>query len=75
MGPLYLDPTVMSFNSFYFFAEKILARKIECFMRLVKVTFNKTHVQQVLNNQGCASRPGWVSKLMSSRVPAKCANQ
>ena len=27
-GPLYLDPTVISFNSFYFSAEKITARKI-----------------------------------------------
>ena len=29
MGPLYLDPTVISFNIFYFFAGKILARTNE----------------------------------------------
>ena len=28
MGPLYLDPTVISFINFYVFAEKILARKM-----------------------------------------------
>ena len=31
MGPLYLDPIVISSNSFYFYAEKITARKIVYF--------------------------------------------